>query len=92
MLPFLKNEDKNIHEKYLKYSEELLKNNDFIERQVKSISKNAYVNNKIIIDEYLILEEFVERRLISKLLHTIYGDDLFLINDAHIDLIDKLIK
>ena len=92
VLPFLKTEDKNIHEKYLKYSEELLKNNDFIDRQVESMSKKAYVNNKIIINEYLILEEFVERRLISKLLHTIYGDDLFLISDIHIDLIDKLIK
>lgn len=92
VLPFLKSEDPQVHDKYFKYSQELLKNNDFIERQVKEISKKAYLNNKIVISEYLILEEFVERRLISNLLHTIYGDDLFLINDSHINLIDKLIK
>ena len=91
VLPFLKNEDSNVHEKYFKYNQELLKNNDFIEEQVTKLSKKAFINNEIIIDEYLKLEEFVEKRLISNLLHTIYGDDLFLISDCHIDAIHKLI-
>ena len=91
VLTFLKNEDNLIHEKYLKYSLELLKNNEFIERVIKKYEEKVLVDNKIIIKEYLILEDFVKERLISNLLHKIYGDDLFLINDNHIKVIDKLI-
>ena len=91
VLPFLKNEDKDIHHKYYKFSQELLKNEEFIDRVVKKETKNCLKNDVIIVDEFKKLESFVGKRLIGDLLHRIYGDDLFLVSDIHIDNVYEMI-
>lgn len=90
VLNFLKDEEPNIHEKYYKYSSELLEACEFIDKIVDDLTKDVYKDGVIHIDLYKKLDYFVRKRLIGNILHTIYGDDLFLISDKHIELIDNL--
>lgn len=92
ILPFLKKEDKSIHEKFLKFSNMLFLYDDFIEKECQKISKDIYKNGQLDIFEYKKLDEIIQNKLISKILSDYYIDDLFLINDTHLELINKLIN
>ena len=92
VLPFLKSEDKDVHLKFLKFSNSLYEANKFI----NNITNKAYVKcmdgNVLLIDKFLLEEEFVQKEILYYLLSSFYQDDLILINDKHIDLILSLIK
>lgn len=92
VLPFLKNENKNVHLKYLKFSNELKENNEFINRLIDEEYKNTVDNFKIDINKLLKLDIFVIKRIISKYLFNIYKEDLNLIEDKHIDFIMEVIN
>ena len=92
VLPFLKSEDKDVHLKFLKFSNSLYEANKFI----NNITNKAYVKcmdgNVLLIDKFLLEDEFVQKEILYYLLSSFYQDDLILINDKHIDLILSLIK
>ncbi len=92
VLPFLKNEDKNVHEKFIKFSNLLTEYDDFVEKTVTKIYGDIIKDNKLIISKYNEIEELLKNRLLSKMLEMYYQDDLMLINDSHIELIKKLIS
>lgn len=92
VLPFLKEEDCNIHLKYLKFSENLLAYSDFIDKEVNKEIKKVYQNEEIVIDKYLELDTLIQKQIIYRILEDIYADDLILINDKHVQLIMDLIK
>ena len=92
VLPFLKEEDKNVHLKFLKYSKVLKQYDDFINKVIKDIVSKVLINNKIDIVEFLKLEEIIQVKIIYYIFEKFYSDDLILLSDAHIDLILKLIK
>lgn len=91
VLPFLKEEDSQVHTKYLKFSKELSECDDFINRIIKKDIDNTINDNVINVEKFKLLEPFVEKRLISYLLHNIYNDNLFVISDLNITLIINLI-
>lgn len=91
MLPFLKNEDKNVHEHFLKFSKLLVQYDDFITKQVDKIFKKVYYDNKIDISKYFDLEELLQTRVIYKILEDVFQDDLMLVNDRHVKLVRDLI-
>ena len=92
ILPFLKNEDRNVHEKFIKFSNLLTEYDEFVESKVKKVYSNIIDNNKLNIEKYNKLENILKNRVISKMLEKYYQDDLMLINDSHIELIKKLIS
>lgn len=92
ILPFLKKEDKNVHKKFLKFSEELNLANNFIEGYIKELISKISDENGIKISELLKLDKYLIRKTIEFTLSQIYIDDLFLINDKHTNLIINLIK
>lgn len=92
VLPFFKEEDKNVHLKFLKFSEELTKTNNFIEKYVEELIINISDNNGIKISELKKLDKFLLKKVIEYTLTKIYIDDLFLINDNHTNLIIGLIR
>ena len=92
VLPFLKNEDKKVHLKYLKFSSLLNEANDFIEEEASKAIKKVIFDNKLCIDKYLELNKFLQRIVLEKFISCFYQDDLILINDKHLDLIEKVIK
>lgn len=91
VLPFLKKEDNNVHQKFLKFSKMLIKYDDFINKIVLDYYNNICRDNTLDIEEYLKLDEVIQEKIIYLLLEKIYSDDLMLINDRHVSLIDNLI-
>jgi len=51
-----------------------------------------YFDNKLDIDQYLKKDNIIQKRIINYIFELIYNDDLNLINDSHIDIVNKLIN
>ena len=89
VIPFLKQENKNVHKKYLQFSEELLKTQQFIKNCVqKELTKN-FKDNYINIPQFITLDELIKTKEIEEILSKIYGDDVDHINNKHIESILK---
>ena len=91
VVPVLKKEDKNVHNKFYKFSKTILEYNRYIEEQVKSIQNEVIVNNTLNIEKFLNLDKVIQEKIIYMLLENKYQDDLMLITDKHVELIYKLI-
>lgn len=91
VVPFLKKEDKNIHNKFLKFSNTLIEYNNYIDKQVENIIKDVYVQNVLLIDKFIELDRIIGIKIIYIILEKFYQDDLMLITDHHADLIYNLI-
>ena len=92
IIPFLKKEEKDIHKKFLKFSKVLTLADNFIEEEASKTFNKIIKNGNLIIDKYLDINDFLRRIVLEKFISSFYQDDLMLINDKHLDLIDKLIK
>lgn len=87
VLPFLKEEDKNVHKKFLKLSEILQETSVFVNKVRDKELKKVFKNGHLIIDKYLELDPFIQKEILYFLMQEFYQDDLILINDKHINLI-----
>jgi len=92
ILPFFKKEDKNVNKKFLKYSETLLEYSNYIDKIMLSDFNKIYCDNKLNINLYLEKDNVIQKRIINYIFELIYSDDLNLINDVHIDIVNKLIN
>ena len=92
ILPFLKKEDKNVHEKFIKFSEVLEEYDNFINNEIKRIIDKVFKNNIIDLKKYYELDELIKKKLIAFILENIYKEDLMIINDRHVKLIMDLLK
>ena len=90
VLPFLKNEDANVHEKFLSFSEILSEYDSFFDSYLSS--KQFYDNGILDINLFLGEDELIQRRIIESVLRDVYKDDLSLVNSHHVSLISDLIK
>ena len=91
ILPQLKLENKNVHNKFYKYSNMLLEYNDFVEKYALDKMNKIYINDKINVSEFIKLEHIIGVIIINKILEKIYNDKLMLISDKHVDMIYNLI-
>lgn len=92
VLNFLKNEDKDIHKKYLKFSNTLIKYSDYINKITLKHIKKMYVKNNLDLALFNKLDELIQTKVIEYILESIYHDDLILITDIHTSVILDLIK
>lgn len=92
VLPFLKAEDKNVHQKFIKFSNMIFNYEEYIQNQTKKIIDRVYNNRELNIERFNELDNIIKQRIISIMLEDCYNDDLLLINDMHIDLIQNLIN
>ena len=92
VLPFLKNEDKSVHEKFIKFSDTLIEYDRFINDEIKKSIKKVYVDNKIDIIKYRELDILIQKKIIASILEEIYKEDLMIINEKHIKLIMDLLN
>lgn len=91
ILPFLKEENKDVHLKFLKFSKLLEESNNYIEKVVNNVYNKVWIDNKLNILKLLKYDIFIEKLVIEKILK----DNLLNItelNDKHIDSIIKLIN
>ena len=91
ILPYLKKEDKNVHLKFLKYSETLNEYDEYFDKLVSSIIDTVYIYNKLYIDEFKKLDNLVKKRVINYILDKIYGDSILLVTSAHTTKIINMI-
>ena len=91
VIPFLKNEDIKVHEKFLKFSEELNDACRFIDKEIDLALDRCLRGNVIDLDKFVKEDKFIQREILYYLLSEFYQDDLILVNDKHIELIVNLI-
>ena len=89
ILPLLKEEDKNIHKKYLKFSKELQDYDTFINNYIND--KKIIVDNSIVINKIISESDFIKRKCIELLIKNIQAYDLLDINDKNMNDILSLI-
>ena len=91
IVPEFKKEDKNVHEKFYKFSKTLLEYNDYIDKQVSKKYNKICPDNVLNIEEFLKQEKLIQEKIIYLMLEKIYQDDLMLITDKHCEIIHNLI-
>jgi len=87
VLPLLKQEDKDVHKKYLKFSEELEEINNFMENYIISRYEEVVSKNMINISLLKNEDKYIIKQILYKYLFNIYKDDIKLIESKHVDII-----
>lgn len=90
VLPFLKSEDKNVHQKFLQFHDEVTKCNAFIEEYIEQEIGEVYQDHQLNIPKFLQKNEFIQTKMIEWILHDLYEEDLFLITHNHVELLCSL--
>ena len=91
ILPFLKEEDPNIHLKFLKFSDVINEADRFIEEKRDEVLDKIVINNKVNIEEFRKTDKFLQKEVLYYIMSEFYQDDLILINDKHIALLLDLL-
>ena len=92
VLPILKEEDKNVHLKFLKYHKVTQSYYDYINEKVYEIIDQIFVDNTLDINKFNKIDEFLKDKVLEEVIRPYYPDDLYLINDNHINEILKVIN
>ena len=92
ILPKLKEENKNVHKKFIKYSEELSEAYTFINNYVKDLLDEFYYSDKLDVEIIKSMDNFIIKKIIFELLKDSYNDNIYLISDNNINEILKIIK
>jgi len=92
ILPFLKEENSNIHIKYLKFSEQLIKYENYIQKELNRIIPEVINNNKLNIEKFNKFDIVVQEEIIRYMLENVYKSDISVICDSHINQILMLLE
>ena len=76
----------------MKFSETLLENSNYIDNEARKVFNKVFQNGALEVDKFKQLEHVIQTKIIYNILERIYGDDLLIIGDAHVELIFDLIK
>ena len=90
MLPFLKEENKDVHLKFLKFSEELNSYQQFVEEYIKE--KKIIDDDQIVINNILNESDFIKRKSIELIIKEIQKREFFEISDNQVKEILKIIN
>ena len=91
ILPVLKEEDKNVHLKFLKYHKIAQSYYDYINTKVYEIINEIVKDNTVDLDKFNTLDDFMKDKVLEEIIRPYYPDNLYLINDNHINELLKLI-
>ena len=91
VLPFLKQENPQVHLKYLKFSQELQKYYNYVLKETSKEFIKRYENNSLNLDNIDKIDDLILENIIKKLLDINYPDNLYLVNDKHISMIINII-
>ena len=92
ILPVLKNENKDIHKQFLKYSRILLEYNTYIEEVIKEIENKIYKDNILDLNLFKKEKPFIQKNLLYHILNNTYQNIPNIITDNHIINILKIIN
>ena len=92
VLPFLKQEDTRVHEKFLKFSESLQEYDRLLTKLTNIEMARVYKDGIINVNEFKKTDILIERRIIDYIFSLLYQDDLMEIDNRHVDLVIDLIN
>ena len=92
VLPFLKEEDKNVHLKFLKFSNNLDEASKYINKERDKAIDRVSEGEYILIDKFLAEDSYLQKEILYYLLNEYYQDDLVLLSDKHIELLLSIIR
>ena len=92
ILPLLKEENIDVHKKFLKFSNTLNEVNDYISNLVNKSYERCIVDKKIDIKKFKLEDSFIQKELLYRIMSELYQDDLILVSDKHIELMLDLIN
>ena len=84
ILPLLKKEDKNVHKKFLTYSNILQEYENYIDYEINNKINNIYTNNKIDITNLNKEHPFMKKNIIFKILNLIYNNKSNIIKEKNV--------
>ena len=88
VLPFLKKENPSVHEKYLKFSEELINYDNFVNDYIES--KKIIVDSNIVVNKLEKETNFIKKKCLEIIIKEIQKKDDFDISDEQIKELMKL--
>ena len=91
ILPFLKNEDKNVHLKFREFSNTLIKYDDFVKDMVKEYINKEYHRHTLSVNSLRSLHPFLMENVIFYVLNDLYDNKTDIVKRKHVDSIIKLI-
>ncbi len=92
ILPFLKQENKSVHLKFLNYQEKLCRIHEFLVKVVENALTDCVTNDNVHIVEFMEYEEVIQQMMIEKYLYHIYQNDIKEIKEVHVKNILNLIR
>ena len=87
ILPFLKKEDANVHEKFIKFSKLLNETDSYITNIASKEINMVFYDNIINIDKFIQLDIVIQKRIIDLIFSKLYHDDIIEIDSKHVDLV-----
>ena len=90
ILKFLKSENKNVHTKFLDFSLELKKYDNYINSIALKEYKNVIDNNNINLDKLNKLDSLIKEKVIELYLYNNYKNDIKNVNKSHLSKIIDL--
>lgn len=91
VLPLLKNEDKNVHLKFYKFSNMLHECSEYIDKIVNDEIKKVYVQDVLNVSEFLKKEHLIQMRILYFMLEQAYHDNLKYVTDRHVELLYNIL-
>lgn len=90
ILPVLKSENKNVHKKFLKFSQELDLINQYLEKNTTIALTSVYEFGKVNLHKFKELDLIMQHRVLEYILKKEYQDNINLINERHLKLLMNL--
>lgn len=90
LLPILKTENKNVHRKFLKFSEEMYNIEKFLEKETRNALTNVLEFDKVNLTKLNEYDLVLKKRVIEYILKQEYQDDINCINEKHVKKILQL--
>lgn len=92
ILPKLKEENLNVHEKFYDLSKSLKEADEFIKYETSKKLKECFIDNKLDLKYFKTYPIVLKREILKKILSDIYKNDIKKITNKHIDQILELNK
>ena len=92
ILPYLKEENKEVHLKFLSFSNTISEAEEYLDKITKNVFNNAYTNNCIDINKILKEDNIIIKRVLELFLLENYKDNIILINKKHVDNILNMLN
>lgn len=92
IVPEIKKEDKNVHNKFYKFSKTLLEYNEYIDKEVAKKIKTIYVDEVLNVEKFIKEDKVIQMKIIYYILEHIYQDDLMLVTDRHAEILCEVIN